>query len=427
MFRMLSPRLTLLLSFALVASAAALVTAGGTGALVPVEGSGAPLGTRLPPRLPESRGPAYYVDGSAGADTNTGNSRAPWRTIQHALAHVESGATVYVRRGTYSGEIEVRDRRFDVANPVTIAAYPGERPVFVGDARQALAGFPAILLFETQALRLRGLVIANRNGDGLQIRNSSDIDIDHLFVHDNAAQGVLVGGVTWGVGETFSRNVQIWNSTFSANGTDKGYSAKGDHSIYYGDGTADGRQHGTVDGVIANNLIYGQKTGRGIQLGQSAWGTIVTNNTVFGTTSSSPYAGQAIVIWNDADTGFATRDVAVVNNLLVQSSGEAVYGSCSTPMPTNLVDHNLTFLNAKGSFGQYDGDCLLYTLGSHNHASEAPLFVDAPEGDFRLRAQSPAVGAGAAAYTPRLDQDGRLRSAADLGAFAPVAVGNHPR
>ena len=142
------------------------------------------------------------------------------------------------------------------------------------------------------------------------------------------------------------------------------------------------------------------------------------NNTIYETSSSSRFAGQAIDIWNNGDGDFPTRGLVVLNNLLVQSSGEGVYGSCSSSMPSNLVDYNLTYANAKGPFAQYDGGCLLYTLGLHNLEDQDPLLVDPGLGDFRPRPGSPAIGKGAAAYTAPYDATGRARRTADLGAFA---------
>jgi hypothetical protein len=68
-------------------------------------------------------------------------------------------------------------------------------------------------------------------------------------------------------------------------------------------------------------------------------GTIVTNNTIYGTSSSNVYAGQAIEIWNAGASTFPTRDLVVANNLLVMTTGQDVSGSCSIPMPTNVVDY----------------------------------------------------------------------------------------
>ena len=123
---------------------------------------------------------------------------------------------------------------------------------------------------------------------------------------NNGCEGIFVGGFTGsGVPRTYSTNVQIWNSTFSNNGGyftgNESFAAKGDHSIYLGGGALDGTQHGIVGGVIANNVIYRQDTGYGIQLGMSAKNIIVTNNTIDSTSNAccNDSAGNAIELYNE--------------------------------------------------------------------------------------------------------------------------------
>lgn len=376
------------------------------------------LGWKLPPRLPESRGDSLYVSAS-GSDAWRCVRTRSCRTLEKAFRLACPGTTIYLRGGTYAGEIWLTSRYFGSTDPVTITNYPGERAVLTGDPTPAFYGKPALVMLGVDGVRVRGLEIANPNGHGIIVRDSSHVDLARLYLHDNAIQGVLVEGQTNQLAaQTYSSDVQIWNSIFTNNGGrypgDETFADKGDHAIYYGAGpdAPDGMQHGTIGGTIANNLIYDQSTGRGIQLGQSAVGTIVTNNTIYRTDSPNQYAGQPIIVWNKGSSDFPSRDVVIVNNLLTYGSGEAVYGSCGVDMETNFVDHNLSYGNARGDFLATAGSCQLFTLGTRNITGQAPLYVDARKGDFHLQRGSPALRTANPAYAPPIDLDGRPRSAA---------------
>ncbi|HEX9283311.1 MAG TPA: hypothetical protein VF882_05940, partial [Gemmatimonadales bacterium] len=86
-----------------------------------------PAGRALPKRLPASRGSVRYV-ARRGSDRNPGTRGRPWRTIQHALDTLLPGQTALVRAGTYAQSL-VMHRAGTAKAPITVRAYPGERPV----------------------------------------------------------------------------------------------------------------------------------------------------------------------------------------------------------------------------------------------------------------------------------------------------------
>jgi hypothetical protein len=88
-----------------------------------------------PPHKPTSRaindGPAKFVDANRGADANDGSKDAPWRSINHAIAQIAAGETLYLRGGTYYEHVYLgRVGREDA--PITIRSYPGEIAIIDG-------------------------------------------------------------------------------------------------------------------------------------------------------------------------------------------------------------------------------------------------------------------------------------------------------
>lgn len=70
-------------------------------------------GTVLPLQNDLSRGTAYFVDGTSGANTNTGLSwSAAYATISKAISSITSGAgdVIYVRRGTYVENVVITSK-----------------------------------------------------------------------------------------------------------------------------------------------------------------------------------------------------------------------------------------------------------------------------------------------------------------------------
>lgn len=87
-----------------------------------------------------SRATVYYVDPVNGNDSNDGKSTAlAWATLGgFKFAGLSPGDIVYARGGNYgNGANHIHSGTFSTPSwdePITLAAYPGETPVIIGDA-----------------------------------------------------------------------------------------------------------------------------------------------------------------------------------------------------------------------------------------------------------------------------------------------------
>jgi hypothetical protein len=88
-------------------------------------------------------GNVYYV-ATNGSDSNPGTTTQPFRTLKKGVSVLTAGDTLYVKDGTYfgSGQLMGIPSGTSWNKPVTIAAYPGHRPVIVAEP-----GWEAVLYF----------------------------------------------------------------------------------------------------------------------------------------------------------------------------------------------------------------------------------------------------------------------------------------
>ena len=82
-------------------------------------------------KRPLSPGNARFVDVKIGSDEGSGLENHPWRTVGHALKHLQPGDTLYLRAGTYFEQVYLGlQGRADA--PIIIRSYPGEQAIIDG-------------------------------------------------------------------------------------------------------------------------------------------------------------------------------------------------------------------------------------------------------------------------------------------------------
>ena len=412
-----------------------------------------PLGTSLPPRLPESSGGSLYVSLS-GSDANPCTEAAPCRNMSRAFGLASNGTTIFVRGGTYAELWYLANRSFSATNPLTIRNYPGEVVNLVGTSQE---NNNAITLQQVGGIRVRGdhtsggaFKVQYPRGAGVKIDRCQDCEVDGLYLANNGRSGLYVGGniVSGQSGPTSSRNVQVWNNEFANNGgfcgADKDWCPGGyqdpykhDHAIYYGGGNTygTGTPNGTQGGVIANNVIHNQDYGYAMRIGDAATDLIITNNTVANIHNRGiaidpqfyKYWGAAFDISADAHDQYSTDRVRYVNNIAedvdngfggntnFNTSDQADYNdvhnlhvSVAAVIDSAWPDNFATTNYGAGGFR-------MFFQGTHNLRID-PLFVSAT--DWHLQAGSTVRGKADPAFAPPRDKDGNARPAAPaMGAY----------
>jgi hypothetical protein len=277
--------------------------------------------------------------------------------------------------------------------PITVEAYPGERPViaamvslpsaqwfrfsgFVVDGAQAPAGAEGVSLGNTYGAAPSHVEISYN-----EIRNFGRSGGTHLsqgILHFSGADTALIG----------NRIHHIGSQTFY------------DHGIYL----KAGRRV-----VVANNVITDITGGYAIHV----WGDFddswVINNSVYGS------AASGFMIGGNSDRGYPDRDVTA-NNIFAGHGGstDSHQGYAAKeyqPGSGDSTRHNLGWANARTSPWQ------LSATGPQDNRSADPRFADVTARNLHLRAGSPAVNT-AESFGLLLDADRRPRGGApDKGAF----------
>jgi Disaggregatase related/Protein of unknown function (DUF1565) len=355
------------------------------------------LGAMLSAPLAASTGTAFYVS-TAGSDANPGTASAPWRTIQRALNDLQAGQIAYVRAGTYSQSIVMR-RAGTATAPITVRNFPGEDPVIQPGGTGSM-DYPVRITAGAAFFRLSGFVIQKApldttvnvwvsDGQTTQPAAAHDIEVSDNEIRSAVGTGMLVAPNT--------KNVHVLRNSIHDNGTGTAHQ----HQGLYVQGQ---------DALVANNLVYSQPHGFGIQVrgedtAVAANRVMVVDNTSVG----NQLAG--IVVENTA------TNTTVVNNVSAFNGTVGIYGyyCCGSSLPGNVAYGNLLYGNADGPTG--GGSVIDF---SKDNILADPKFVNRVGLDFHLGSGSAAIDRALGPYSKRDDRDGYPRptgAAPDVGAY----------
>jgi Right handed beta helix region/Protein of unknown function (DUF1565) len=325
----------------------------------------------------------------SGSDSNPGTLTSPWKTIQKSLNTLRAGETALVRTGTYAESI-VMQRAGSALAPITVKNYPGEKPVIQPKGTTSM-DYPVRITAGAAFFRLQGFVIENGPLDGTvnvyisdggqsQPQAAHDIELSGNEIRNGMGTGLLVAPRT--------NNVQIVGNLVHHNGIGTVHQHQG---LYF-----QGQ-----NGLIANNVVYDQPNGFGIQVrGEDT--AIAANNVIVTGNTSVGNSLAGFVIENTA------ANVTVVNNVSAFNGTYGIFGyyCCGSNQPGNVAYNNLLYSNGSGATRNSSGTVVDFSGGN---LTGDPLFANRGADDYHLLAGGAADGRSILAWTHRVDRDGVAR------------------
>lgn len=337
----------------------------------------------------------YYVS-PTGSNSNPGTQALPFLTILKASQAAASGSTIHVAPGTYEGGFRT-----------TASGTETARIRYVSDTKWGARIVPPVdnpskVVWDNQGsyVDIEGFEI---DGNGTATLNGiltegSYTAIRGNHVHDIASAvpctslggaGINTDYYYYGVGTEISGNV-VHNIGFAGCSYIQG--------IYV-----------STSGTVTNNLVY-QIGGAAVHLWHDANTVTIANNTVF-----SSWFG-IIVGGKDYYHTTGPADHVHVSNNIVYDNTYGISEQGDTGLD-NTYTNNLVFQNATYDIRLQNG---LTDTGTVSADPQFVYYAAAGGGDYRLKAASPAVDAGAPTYAPAADLDGSARpigAGYDLGAY----------
>jgi hypothetical protein len=348
----------------------------------------------LVPATVSSQVPAPSSDlyvATTGSDANSGTQSAPFKTILKASQVAKPGTMVHVATGTYPGGFYTK------ANGTASA-----RISYVSDVRGGAKIVPPANSTITVAWWNMGnyVDIVGFNVDGTSYQGGQ-----------KWYTGIATQGSYTVVKDNYVHNFATTADTCTANGgsgINSDNSAGGTNNKIIGNVV----HHIGSTGCISIHGIYAVASGN------------VTNNLVY------QIGNAGIVSWH------AASDITIANNTITNNGFGIIVGNSTTLADYINVSNNIVFNNAKGiaeegNIGTHNTytNNLVYQNGTLNwslnnaHSGDIqddPQFVDAGNGDFRLKSTSPAINKGSPVYAPSTDLAGAVRppgGGIDLGAL----------
>lgn len=382
----------------------------------------------------------YYV-ATTGSNSANGGSSTPWKTISHAMSqNLKPGDTVVVRAGTYYEQYGVDMKAGSAAGNITLKS---EVPGAAHIRTDAYAGvymdnYTTIDGFDVKAAT--HAIFAN---------GMHHFTIKNNIAHDSGLSGI---GVMWSEfitiegNETYGNSFADWGSGISiweprnitGDTTTTGYRTivrnnishdNVQHAGYRTDGNGiiiddfqnwqnEGYPNYTYPTLVDGNVVY-NNGGKGIAV-HWADNVTISNNTAYHNNQDNGNTTH----WRGEFSQQDSANNTWINNVAVADTSVNKY---NTAIGFYGGNSNTKWLN-NITFNGTTGQASLNTEGGNNNNISAtnnklgvnPQFVDPENGDFHLKAGSPAINAGTNAFgLGATDADGnpRVVGTVDIGAY----------
>ncbi len=296
---------------------------------------------------------------TSGDDAASGNSAAPFRTVQRLVDRLQPGQTGCLLAGTFTGDVRVA-RGGLPGSPLTLTSALGAAATVAGR------------LYVTDTANdvvISNLYLDGRNADGLP---SPTVNGDRVtFTNDDVTNYntgicfVLGSTERWGV----AVDVVIQNSRIHNCG--KLPATNHEHGIYV---------EATRNALIQNNAIY-DNADRGVQLYPDAQGTVVQDNVIDGN-------GVGVIFSGDSVRASSNNVVSnnIVTNSAIRRNIESWWGG---PVGSgNVARRNCLWNGRLGAVGDPVG------FVATDSVVADPGFVDRSAKDYSVPPSSPCAGMG---------------------------------
>ena len=225
---------------------------------------------------------------------------------------------------------------------------------------------------------------------------SHDVELSGNEIRDSSDQGIHSDYTT--------HDLQILGNSIHDNGPSPIHQS---HGIYL-----EG-----VDQLIANNVVYNNVYGYGIQIYPYANRVLIVHNTIVGNGSAQISSG-GIILGGTAET--TVDNTKIVNNIVAFNASAGVrsfFPDWVLQPEGNEAYGNLGYGDPAGDFSTWEGGGIDYSNGN---IIADPHFSDRNGDRFHLNEDSPAIDRAISPFSPDTDFDGIARPQGlvpDIGAF----------
>lgn len=408
---------------------------------------------------PFGSGAIYYV-APLGGD---------FSTIQAAADVVQAGDTVYIREGTYTEQVEVKNSG-TTGEYITFSSYPGETVELDGSGI-SMGGWGGLWeIRDRQFIQVIGVNVVNSDWFGFYITRSDHIiikngstyqtkasgiyayDSSYVTVDGNDVQRAVDGGSQECISFDTVTDFEIMNNSVhngvnleqGGEGIDvKVSSANGSvhHNHIYDLPGEVGLYIDGYDGYLHDVEVYSNISAapEGIAISAEQGGVVERVNVYNNVIPATGAYGIVVTDWMPGVEG-VKRDIKIVNNTVFGATYGGI-GVISGNVENIVIENNIISDNASwqlrvvspaqgetaarsnliDGFKGYDNE-----IYGSNPVIGDPLFIDKDAGDFHVAEGSPAIDSGVAANAPSFDHDGNDRpngDGYDIGAYEYVTDG----